>query len=487
MPRIGSRFLSWWRLSALTASCLCVCACWLGSANAATSTGLELVSVGEAVELQPNGKVVAAGLTQPCRQIYERCAGRSIFVARYRRSGKLDKGFGGGDGLTLIPIGPQTVQVAGLALQPDGRVVVGGGAQAASLAGDQLIVARLTADGELDHTFGAGGTATLPTESFGAGATNAIAVAPDGAILAAGYAPDPAGSKLGVARFLSDGTPDPGFGAGGIASVRVDESGGSESANAIALRPDGRIVLAGQAGRAEIAPTSPSFAAAQLLPDGSPDSSFAGDGSVSAYPLPPGTGAGARVGANALGLTEDGGIVLAGLRSPPLINGCAPTTLAALTSNGAPDTSFSDDGLATAKMSCSIPSDLALTPQQRVLVTGGTFGGTLTPGDRDAVNLLRFAADGRRDRTFADDGRLERRLLHSSSGSFAVTADDRGSLFATGYVVSDHCWTGHGTETFTCRALAIIGMRPNGKPDRGFGAHGLVTLPRLCESGKRCG
>ena len=84
---------------------------------------------------------------------------------------------------------------------------------------------------------------------------------PDGGIVAVGVA-DPAGflkGDFGIARYNPDGTPNMSFGTGGI--VTTDIRGDADQAKAVAVQPDGKIVVAGLAATvAGRSPTSRSFA-----------------------------------------------------------------------------------------------------------------------------------------------------------------------------------------------------------------------------------
>ena len=453
----------------------------LPAASRASTQTLELESAGQAIEVQADGKLIAAGLTQPCTALgVVGCSGSSIFVARYSRLGKPDRSFGQGDGFVTLPVGRSTGTLAGLALQPDGQIVVAGGG-AWWTAANQLTLARLTADGALDPTFGSSGVVVTPAETFSAGSPNAIAVSSDGGILVAGSAPDPSGPRMAVARFTQTGDLDSSFGTSGIAAIRVESSGGGESANAVLVRPDGRIVLVGAAGRFRgPGPTTMSFGAAQFAPDGTPDPSFGGDGAATALATPSGSGPIARVEANAAALTAEGDLVLAGTHTGAALTRCDNYSLVAMTPSGEVDGAFGAGGyVSTSADYCSAASNVSVTPAGQLLVTGGTLGFE-SPRDPGKATVRAFASDGSIDPLFSSSGIFQRRFLDQASGSYAMTTDQTGSIFATGYVISDDCWRGQGHRRFRCRAFALIRLRPNGKPKRDFGFKGFVTVPPLC-------
>jgi len=142
-------------------------------------------------------------------------------------------------------------------------------------------VARLNADGSLDPTFGAGsGTVLVP---FDLGDNNgdtagAVTLQPDGKILVAGWAVVGASNyDFAVVRLLPDGTRDTTFNSTGRVTVAFDFAGtdGIDQADAIMVDDAGRIVVGGVA---ETQPSSFGFALVRLLPNGQLDHNFSADG-----------------------------------------------------------------------------------------------------------------------------------------------------------------------------------------------------------------
>lgn len=162
-------------------------------------------------------------------------------LVRLTANGALDTSFGG-DGIVQIAYAGDVDEAADVAIQDDGKIVIVG----PILVGSTLdfMIARLNADGTRDNSFGAAG---LVTTSFGTlqDFARAVAIQPDGAIVAAGHASAATGSDFGLVRLRSDGTFDSSFGGGG--SLIVDFFAGSDGADALALQSDGKIVVAGSA------------------------------------------------------------------------------------------------------------------------------------------------------------------------------------------------------------------------------------------------
>jgi uncharacterized delta-60 repeat protein len=286
---------------------------------------------GLALALQPDGRILLAGPS-----------GGSHSVARLLPDGSLDPGFGSG-GIAAVMAGSAVSGLA-LALQPDGRILLAGPPP----GGGSHSVARLLPDGSLDPDFGSGGIAAVMPGSFISGL--ALALQPDGRILLAGPAPGDGGHR--VARLLPDGSLDPGFGSGGIAAVMA---GSAVSGLALALQPDGRALLAGPA------PGDGGHRVARLLPDGSLDPGF-GSGGIAAVM------AGSADSGLALALQPDGRILLAG---PQNIPGNVHHSVARLLRDGSLDPGFGSGGIA-AVMAGSAGSGLALAlqPDGRILLAG---------------------------------------------------------------------------------------------------------------------
>jgi uncharacterized delta-60 repeat protein len=177
---------------------------------------------GEAIARQADGRILVVGRSS---------AGGAV-VARLRATGALDPDFGSGGRVTL----PGGGSLSAVLVQPDRNIVVAGNASGSAM----MTVTRLKPDGSLDATFGSGGTTTVAFGSL-ANPLGGAARRPDGKIVIAGYTQD--GEDVAVARLNADGSLDATFGAAGKATV---DFGVATFGNAVALAPNGRIVVAGQ-------------------------------------------------------------------------------------------------------------------------------------------------------------------------------------------------------------------------------------------------
>jgi uncharacterized delta-60 repeat protein len=171
--------------------------------------------------------------------------GNVFAIQRYNADGSLDTSFGD-QGLATIDIatGPFAApitdeQALALAVRPDGRIVAVGYASSSAAGG--VALAQLTRDGQADTQFGNGGRVYVQYPDGGA-AFSAVALQNDGKIVAGGTSP---GGFL-LARFNANGSPDDGFGTNGRAVIAFPVGGAT--LHGIALGPDGRITAAGEAG-----------------------------------------------------------------------------------------------------------------------------------------------------------------------------------------------------------------------------------------------
>src|SRR5579885_3479628 len=219
--------------------------------------------VANAVAVQPDGKLVVGGTTY----INNDFSGEDFALARYNPDGSLDTSFGNNGRVTTDFPGLAAV-ISAVAVQPDGKILVAGGAFPLFTFLGNFELARYNPDGSLDASFGHGGIVTTHFPGQGSYAF-ALALQADGRIVAAGTdfidfsSSDSSNTDFALARYNLDGSPDTGFGSGG--QVTTDFRGLNDDAFAVLVQPDGRIVAVGSA-RAQS--TDYDFAAARYLVDG---------------------------------------------------------------------------------------------------------------------------------------------------------------------------------------------------------------------------
>jgi uncharacterized delta-60 repeat protein len=195
------------------------------------------------VAIQPDGKIVVAGLSE--------FAFGSMVVTRYETDGVLDKTFDD-DGIAVVTFEGLLVGVEDIEIQTDGKIVLAGGG-GADLGGGAVLsnfaVARLNTDGSPDLSFGDAGK--LITEFGAASNAHDLAIQPDGKIVVSGEVQVPFigpgfptdFSDLALARYNADGSLDTSFNGSG--KVITDVSDSTNYGNAVAVQSDGKIIVAG--------------------------------------------------------------------------------------------------------------------------------------------------------------------------------------------------------------------------------------------------
>jgi uncharacterized delta-60 repeat protein len=221
------------------------------------------------VVIQPDGKIVAAGYAQHG----DDNPTADFALARYKLDGNLDKSFGSG-GKVTTDFGGEDVAYA-IAIQSDSKLVVAGLAFNGGTGSTEFALARYNPDGSLDQAFGAGGKQT--TDFFGkACSAFSVALQPDGKIVAAGYATlgnSVSTFDFALARYNPDGSLDQTFGAGG--KQTTDFFGDADDAGSVAIQADGKIVVAGAASHGS---STGDLALARYNPDGTLDQTFGPSG-----------------------------------------------------------------------------------------------------------------------------------------------------------------------------------------------------------------
>jgi uncharacterized delta-60 repeat protein len=265
--------------------------------------GYASVDSGAALALQPDGKILIAG-TGVANWHHD------FAVVRLNRNGSLDRTFGSA-GIAALPVGEAAFANAVL-VDPTGKIDVAG---TTSVSGtNHFFVARLTSGGALDSTFGSGGVAVLPTPAAAWG----MALQPNGSLVIAGEQAYNSSEAFIVQRVRGDGSLESSFGTGGVVTIPI---GSWAVGYAMALQPDGKIVVGGN-GKATDG--SPLAAVVRLNPDGALDSNFASGGILQ---FPGG-------GLNALTIDSAARIYLVGVGA----------TVIRLNPNGSADSSFASGG-----------------------------------------------------------------------------------------------------------------------------------------------
>ena len=408
--------------------------------------------------LQADGKIVAAGY-----------AGSGFALARYTSKGTLDAGFGKG-GAVRTAFGSSPSEAEAVAIQANGRIVAAGAIlKKSTRTGAGFALVRYRANGSLDTSFGADGKVTTTIDS--GGAASALVIQPDGKIVVAGSS----SGKFALARYNPEGSLETSFGTGGTVLTSIGT--GSAAANALALQPDGKIVAVGSArSSVGVPPTSEdSFALARYKPDGSLDM-------VSSTIFIPFECDLCSAGANAVALQPDGKLVLAGqvydgsssrgefalARYEP--DGSADTSFS---SGGVVRTSFGFPEPANGT-SGDVAAALGLQSDGKILAAGYSQFGPHT--EQYLFALARYRANGSLDTSFGKGGKV------NTSVAFCVVPNVKGQklVHATGNIRRAHCGLGKVKTAFSSKVKRkhVISQKPSPKKLLAEGAKVSLVVSR---------
>lgn len=300
-----------------------------------------------------------------------------------------------------------------------------------------------------DPTFGSEGRITA---DFGEGRDDqafALAIQPDGRLILAGRASLPnLGDDFALARFNPDGSLDASFGSGGKVTTHF---GLRDRASAILLQPDGRILASGDIVNSR---GSTDFAIIRYNSDGSLDSSFGNQGKVQ-------TDLSISDTANAAALQQDGKILIAG----SAYNRATGRNFALVryNPNGSLDLSFGNQGKVMTDFAAASDEIAALAIQSDGRIIAAGFAANSASG-RDFA-LARYNADGALDTSFGSGGRVTLDYFASDDEAKAVAIDSSGRI-----VIAGSAFNGATLADF-----AVARFTAEGKVDDAFGAGGKVA------------
>jgi uncharacterized delta-60 repeat protein len=330
-----------------------------------------------------------------------------VRLVKIDKNGSVDGSFieDGFDSASWVPY----PDVRALALAPDGTIVAVGDA-ATDGGGQAWLIARFNTDGSLDQTFGTDGAVVMPMAGYSA--ASAVAVQPDGAIVVGGAAEPPTEyvQHWVLARFDGQGSLDPSFGPGGVEVLPYTDYFGI---GAIALQSDGDILASGW----DSSSGTISGVVARFLPNGGVDNTYGTDGStVMANFLPAD-----------ISITSGGKVVLSGRAHGTAGWGAG---VAELDANGSPDPAFGTGGFNGPLDPGTFEGagDLAIQSDGSIVVSGDTTG----PVGGLNFGMARFTGDGVLDSTFGTGGVVTEDVSpHHTSVAGAVHFQSDGRIVVT--------------------------------------------------------
>ncbi len=384
--------------------------------------------VSNAVAVQSDGKIIIAG--------YSAVFGNAdVAVLRYNANGTLDTTFSG-DGGVLTDVGISSTDVATcVAVQSDGKILVGGYSNASGV-NDHLLL-RYNTNGTLDTTFGSNGR--ILYNAGGNDQAAALAIQPDGKIVLVGRNYIGTGEDFTIFRFSKEGMPDPTFSVDGF---RTYSFGFDDYATSVAIQEDGKIVVAGYCSS-----NTNDFAVLRMHPNSDLDNSFHFDGKVT-------INMGGDDRAMAMKIQSDGKILLGGYTT----NVNMDFALARLNTDGAPDFSFGGSGNGRIEHhlgGSEAANGMVLQPDGKAILVGYSNG----TGTYD-FTLTRYNTNGTPDTTFGVAGKVSTDIAgFATDVATAAALQPDGRLVAAGYAGNDFAVARY--NLITVRADARIGPNSN--------------------------
>ena len=346
--------------------------------------------------------------------------------------------FAVGDGMVTTAIGPSDNFGRGVAIQPDGKILVAGNSFNGTNTDFALV--RYNPDGHLDSSFAGDGRVVTDfndADDFGF----SVVVAPDARILVAGYTTSGPNPEFAIARYNADGSLDTSFGDGGraITGLMNDDLGQS-----IALQADGRMVVSGYSFNG----SSFDFALVRYNADGNLDTTFGNDGRVT-------TGIGFHDASYSVAVQPDGKILAAGHS----LNGTNDFAIVRYNADGSLDTTFGGVGSVTTDFGGThdVGQSVAVHADGRIVVAG------ISQGD---IAVVRYNVDGSLDPSFGDGGRVKTSIVAGSDTGSSVTIQPDGRTLVAG-----SSFNGANTD------FALVRYNVDGSLDTSFGDGGMVTTP----------
>lgn len=350
--------------------------------------------------VQPDGKILVGGTQFQDSQFCK--------ILRLNPDGSPDFSFGG-SARVGIQMGTTECRVHSIAVQPDGKVLVGGAASSGSASGGlNFAVARLNADGSLDQTFNGNGRVIIDffnsyDEAY------SVLLPQDGKIILAGFVANGPNNgstyDFALVRLNTDGSFDNTFGVGGRVVNDISGVNNADRAFDAALQSDGKIVMAGDVFLG--APAYYDFAVARFNSDGSIDNTFDGDGRVFTELV-----SGKHETAWKVTVQKNGKII-AGGRAEQIFPTVTPndSALVRYNPNGSLDTTFDGDGKQVRDFSLNGEGDdvraLKVLTSGKIIIGASVPNPDRNPSQHTDLLIMRLLDNGQLDPDFGVGGKKQ--------------------------------------------------------------------------------
>ncbi|MBE7171729.1 MAG: T9SS type A sorting domain-containing protein [Williamsia sp.] len=400
--------------------------------NGKVTIGINYPDYMSSLTIQPDGKLIAAGSTQP--KPFDRT---DYVIARINTNGTPDGSFNG-SGVIATGIPAYRSGLRSITVQPDGKIL--------AVGGSGYIIHRFNTNGSPDSSFSGAGEIRLPS-----GYTDKpVLLQPDGKILCL--------ESTGLRRYLPNGSLDSSFGGDGRLEGELLPGFIYSTITAVCVQPDNKLVVT------EPVQTGSGLwpALLRVLPDGSPDIGFNGNGKlVLSFPG----------NFDAIVVQPDGKIVAAG--NTPSGNQTA-FVVVRYNADGSPDAGFGVAGKVITGFSGynARATNILVLPGGKLVVAGSAS----VPNDaRFAVAY--YNPDGSVDNSFVNGGK------RVSATSMAPNITQDGQKF----LVAGTIYNGNEYDAL------IMRYNLNGLPDSSFGTAGKIIIdfgrydlrPSVATSGNR--
>jgi uncharacterized delta-60 repeat protein len=388
--------------------------------------------------VQPDGKILVVGGAAANGATFDFC------VLRYNADGTPDQTFGEA-GKKLVSVS-QTSDVAyAVALQSDGKILVGGYAQQPNQYTDFAVI-RLLPNGSLDQTFGAAGMKVF-SPSDTTDIVYALATQTLGGVerIIVGGGAGTANVKFCVARLNPDGQLDATFGDGGSGMKLAAAGSTADSMQDLTVDEQARIVAAGFS-RIDFGANGyrDDFAAMRFLPNGQLDAAFDGDGKLT-------TPMGGSAQARSIVAQRIGGATKYTLGGITHRGGFNDFALLRLNENGLLDSSFNATGKAFVDFKGQEDQiqELLAQPDGKIIGVGHIIFGS----NRDYA-LARLNVDGSLDKTFGSCGRITTDLRSTTDIAYGAALQPDGKIIAVGESVNGSTGADFTTVRYTAGGQA---------------------------------
>jgi uncharacterized delta-60 repeat protein len=365
-------------------------------------------------------------------------------------------------GILSIALESRNTWATALALQGDGTIIVGARTSLKPTASDKTLsmVLRLAPNGQLTNPIV---TPLAEVENV----VTALSTARDGTVAVAGYGSLSATTNRHflLARVLPNGSLDPSFGGGVVLADTKSSMFVGETAQAIAIQSDDKIIVTGNTGYT-IGPFAQASycATARFTRAGHFDRTFGDDGRVLTL-----VGGKQSCGASSVLIAADGKIVVAG----DYASEREPRHIAVLRylPDGALDRQFGADGIAELLQVSASARSAAFDSQGRIVVVGTEW---LSSPFRTRLLIARFDPAGNLDRSFGANGIVSLHEAAVSQWLYATALEPDGKIVAVG-VSGRHSGTG-APEPGNDSEIAVVRLAENGSLDTSLAGRGLLLM-----------